>query len=1789
MATTRFRIGKQNHKSVTPKSLVYTDGANEQLYFAPPSGGDFILKWDNAATDLSWLSTSSLINIYNNDGALTGSRTLTGGTNTLNFNFNDGTTYTSDYVANSVLQYLNVTDTAADTSASVEISPYSIILSTIDNLSSRQAQLSLGVDLTLYRSGATGANSITFSDTGMLVTDSNTSQGLKYAADYAAYFATNPRSIPDVGYVSTLIAAIPNLWTDAGAYTYLTSLTDNLGIGLNTAPAAKLHVKGSGATSSTYTAQFHNSTGASNSLLIKDDGAIALGTTTTTNGQLTVNRNIVSNQVSSNRFIMMGAVSGFENYPGLWMGQSTPDLTNYAFLSAVAEKQNIFNAPSTGAVLFRIADSTVMTMNVTGLGIGADPIAPLDMGSAPTNQKILLYNSGAARMGFGVAAGVMRIFTPDANKIVFGGIGLDGTTWTQRMQFDNTTYSLSINSVSTAARLFVAGTGSTSASYTAQFHNSTGTSNSFLIRDDGTVGVGITPSAYLTIKAGTTASGTAPIKFTAGNNLTTPEAGAHEWDGTRLYMTQTTGPTRQTLAYLSDLTTAGIGSGVTNQWAYWSAPGVLTTSNILKNNTNYLDMTSSAGIIVPSRTTYANAAGGLYAVTGGGYGSNQHLYYLPRVGSYGAVLLGGEFQSSVYANWTNSIPMNPDLYSIMYGLDGTRWTVVNTGSSAPGGTYVRTYTLNPLALVSPVHGGLTYPGGKMLFGFWYTRTPAAISVRLRNASGTYFGPYNVDVTKNINNGDPNFGAFALDIGSNFNYLDQIEVTITVQAGSSLNWSWFEYIPKDSGDLISPNKYLSMAGTRARITQPFEWHTGSFVGTKIQAGGSYFNVGGGNNDFLGVGTATLMSNTALTIVNPVADSGSYYSLRARNRGGSEVFNIRGDGAVGAGVVPSANIRLQVGGLGATSSTYTAQFHNSTGTNNALIIRDDGNVGLSTSAPTQKLDVNGGARFRGAFYDYTNSAGTSGDLLVSFGPAAGAVWQNLTTLNIPTGSGYPTQIAYYVSGSGLASESGSGANAFTWVEGTNRFGVRTSAPSSAIELRTDGLGVTQTTTDGFTISNTTAATSGNQQISPAIILTGRAWKTAATAASIPVGFRAYVTPVQSVNGFARLSWGSLLNTTWTDDQIVFTSDGNVGIGITSPSVKLHIDASTAATNYMAATGSNSTSSAVTSISLSRTAGSGSFDLVQSHTGTGNNCFVLQGNTTGDLFMLYNIGGPSVGYTHGIDSSDGYLWKLGGGGFGINPSTITQVFLSASHSSGKVGIRTNPHGIQDVYMLGTLRLDLGSDAAGDTYYRDATGAFTKLPIGSPGDVLTVSSGIPAWTAPSGGSGTVTGTGSAGQVSYWSTTTAQAGTNDLFWNTSTNRLGIGGTVTPVARLHIKTDGLGTTQTVNSGIYISNDTAAAAGAQQISPSLILVGSGWKTASTAASQSMAFRMFVTPIQGISAPTSFLGIGSSVNGFYTDNQFVFTNEGKFAIGTTTPDATSILDLTSTTLGVLLPRMTTTQKNAIISPANGLLLYDSTLNKLNVYESSAWKNLGDGIYNGSGSLSSSTTVSQGNYYLGFAGTSGAGHATTMSITPASGQFYVSAADTSGSGPILGELIVGEGFASMSVGDDLIPTTTLTGISFASSGSNWNWGPLSIAIDGSGIHVDTAGFDGLIYAADYSASILANNNSIPDIFTVRENAIENYNTVTSTTSPFNLNGLAPDYLIAQGGTQATFTFSLPATPDNGEICKLTFSTAVTALTITAQGGVTILGTTATTAAIGTQLVYKYYSTISAWIRIQ
>ena len=68
-----------------------------------------------------------------------------------------------------------------------------------------------------------------------------------------------------------------------------------------------------------------------------------------------------------------------------------------------------------------------------------------------------------------------------------------------------------------------------------------------------------------------------------------------------------------------------------------------------------------------------------------------------------------------------------------------------------------------------------------------------------------------------------------------------------------------------------------------------------------------------------------------------------------------------------------------------------------------------------------------------------------------------------------------------------------------------------------------------------------------------------------------------------------------------------------------------------------------------------------------------------------------------------------------------------------------------------------------------------------------------------------------------------------------------------------------------------------------------------------------------------------------------NQRINVNSsGNVGIGTgTSPNANAILDVSSTTKAFMPPRMTTTQRDAIAIPTAGMVIYNTTTNKLNVY--------------------------------------------------------------------------------------------------------------------------------------------------------------------------------------------------------------------------------------------------------------
>jgi uncharacterized protein (TIGR02145 family) len=69
---------------------------------------------------------------------------------------------------------------------------------------------------------------------------------------------------------------------------------------------------------------------------------------------------------------------------------------------------------------------------------------------------------------------------------------------------------------------------------------------------------------------------------------------------------------------------------------------------------------------------------------------------------------------------------------------------------------------------------------------------------------------------------------------------------------------------------------------------------------------------------------------------------------------------------------------------------------------------------------------------------------------------------------------------------------------------------------------------------------------------------------------------------------------------------------------------------------------------------------------------------------------------------------------------------------------------------------------------------------------------------------------------------------------------------------------------------------------------------------------------------------------------------FTSIAQVGIGTTMPDASAALDITSTTAGLLPPRMSTAERNVINSgaPAVGLTIYNTDVKCLEFWNGSAW---------------------------------------------------------------------------------------------------------------------------------------------------------------------------------------------------------------------------------------------------------
>ncbi|PIR98553.1 MAG: hypothetical protein COT88_00800, partial [Candidatus Colwellbacteria bacterium CG10_big_fil_rev_8_21_14_0_10_41_28] len=222
---------------------------------------------------------------------------------------------------------------------------------------------------------------------------------------------------------------------------------------------------------------------------------------------------------------------------------------------------------------------------------------------------------------------------------------------------------------------------------------------------------------------------------------------------------------------------------------------------------------------------------------------------------------------------------------------------------------------------------------------------------------------------------------------------------------------------------------------------------------------------------------------------------------------------------------------------------------------------------------------------------------------------------------------------------------------------------------------------------------------------------------------------------------------------------------------------------------------------------------------------------------------------------------------------------------------------------------------------------------------------------------------------------------TSTLYVDASGNEVGIG-TTSPSSKLDITVGGVGNSVEDTEALSLVNTSAAIANVtgddgQQYSPALRWQGQGWKTAVTAASQSIEFKSFVRPIQGTAVPTGSLDFQASVNGGTYSDLLSITSGGNVGIGTTSPgyklDVNGTLGVTGT-LGTIYTSST----------GNDLVFTRNAANYILASGASGALNLGAGGVNGALTIAADSGANVLNLKSGKVGIGQTSPAYTLDVT-------------------------------------------------------------------------------------------------------------------------------------------------------------------------------------------------------------
>lgn len=260
--------------------------------------------------------------------------------------------------------------------------------------------------------------------------------------------------------------------------------------------------------------------------------------------------------------------------------------------------------------------------------------------------------------------------------------------------------------------------------------------------------------------------------------------------------------------------------------------------------------------------------------------------------------------------------------------------------------------------------------------------------------------------------------------------------ITLEALSNASIDTDKFLVSDSGDIKyrTGAQLLSDIGGQASLTNPITGtgttnYVSKFTGTSALGNSIIFDTG----TALGIGTTSPASR--VSIVGPIA--GDVLSLKSSVPGvGSYILNCLdsddSDLLSIFGNILSDNYSISMGDWqGGVKPSFQVTSYGSYFLNTS--------VAINTYSATQALHVAGNARVTGAYYDSTNSPGTSGQVLSS--TVTGTDWITLPTGNI-SGSGTTNYVAKFTGATAIG-------NGIIFDNGTN-VGINTTTPSSRLDV-------------------------------------------------------------------------------------------------------------------------------------------------------------------------------------------------------------------------------------------------------------------------------------------------------------------------------------------------------------------------------------------------------------------------------------------------------------------------------------------------------------------------------------------------------------------------------------------------------------------------------------------------------------------------------------------------------------------------------------------------------------------